>query len=190
MADIKTFLMMGPPGSGKGTQGKLLAKKIGADVYSSGSRLREMGKGQGFVSQKVKATINRGDLLPAWFSSHLFVEALLGLTPADTIVFEGACRRIEEAEAFDQTVAWLERPYQAIFLSISDAEVAKRLSIRQSTEGRADDASDKIGHRIKEFEEKTAPVVEFFRSRRALVEINGEQPIEAVHADILKVLGF
>ena len=182
--------MMGPPGSGKGTQGKLLAKKIGADVYSSGSRLREMGKGQGFVSQKVKITIDRGDLLPAWFSSHLFVDALLGLTPDEQIVFEGACRRIEEAEAFDQTAAWLERPYRAVFLSISDAEVAKRLSIRQGTEGRADDTSDKIEHRIKEFEEKTAPVVEFFRSRRALVEVNGEQPIEAVHAEILKALNL
>lgn len=190
MSDIKTFLMMGLPGSGKGTQGKLLAKKIGADVYSSGSRLREMGKGPGFVGQKVKATIERGDLLPAWFSTHLFVDAMLGLAPAEAIVFEGACRRLEEARAFDETALWLERPYRAIFLNISDAEVAKRLSIRQGAEGRADDASDKIEHRLKEFEEKTIPVVDFFRSQGTVVEINGEQPVEAVHADILKALSL
>ncbi len=180
--------MMGAPGSGKGTQARLLAKKIGAEIYSSGSRLREMTKGPGFVSQKVKQVIDRGDLLPAWFSSHMFVEVLLGLSPADSIVFEGACRTLDEARAFDETTSWLERPYRAIFLSISDAEVEKRLSLRKGTEGRADDASDKIEHRIKEYDEKTAPAVEFLKSCGMVVEINADQSVEAVHQDILKTL--
>ena len=100
-----------------------MAKNIGAEIYSSGNRLREMAKGQGFVSQKTKTEIEKGDLLPAWFSSHLFVDALLGLTPEDKIVFEGACRQLEEARAFDETALWLERPYRAVFINISDAEV-------------------------------------------------------------------
>ncbi len=182
--------MMGRPGSGKGTQARALAKKIGAEIYSSGNRLREIAKGQGFVSQKVKTEVEKGNLLPPWFSSHLFVDALLGLTPEDKIVFEGACRRLEEARAFDETVHWLQRPYRAVFLNISDAEVEKRLSLRKGVEGRADDASDTVEHRIKEFKEKTAPAVEFFRSQGTLVEISGEQPIEAVHAAILKALGL
>ena len=90
MDALHTFVMMGRPGSGKGTQAKLLAKHLGGDIYSSGNRLREMAKGPGFVSDKVKRTIDSGELLPAWFSSHLFVEVLLGLAPQDTIVFEGA----------------------------------------------------------------------------------------------------
>ena len=60
--------------------------------------------------------------------------------------------------------------------------------MRKGAEGRADDASDTVEHRIKEFEEKTAPAVEFFKSQETLVEISGEQPIEAVHAAILKAL--
>ncbi|HEV7449768.1 MAG TPA: nucleoside monophosphate kinase, partial [Candidatus Paceibacterota bacterium] len=72
--DVHTFLMMGRPGSGKGTQAKLLAKKLGGDIYSSGNRLREMAKGQGFVARKVKSVIDAGGLLPEWFSSHLFVD--------------------------------------------------------------------------------------------------------------------
>src|ERR1044072_8158197 len=100
--DVRTFLMMGRPGSGKGTQAKLLAKKLGGDIYSSGNRLREMAKGPGYVCQKVKKVLREGDLLPEWFSSHMFVDVLLGLSREDPIVFEGACRRLEEAEAFDR----------------------------------------------------------------------------------------
>jgi adenylate kinase len=190
MSDVRTFLMMGRPGCGKGTQAMLLAKKIGAEVYSSGNRLREMAKGHGFVAGKVRETMGGGGLLPAWFSSHLFVEALLGLSPEDAIVFEGACRRLDEAESFVETAAWLERPYKAIFIDISDTEVEKRLSLRKGVQGRQDDASDAVEHRLREYEEHTAGAVELFRRNGTLVEIRGEQPIEAVHADILKALNL
>ncbi len=187
---VHTFLMMGRPGSGKGTQARLLAKKLGAEIYSSGNRLREMAKGQGFTAHKVKGVIEHGDLLPAWFSSHLFVDTLLGRDPHDAVVFEGACRRLEEAQNFDQTAAWLERPYKAIFLNISDQEVAKRLELRRGTEGRQDDASDTVSHRVEEYERSTKPAVEFFRSKGVLIEINGEQPVEAVHQAICQALGL
>jgi len=170
---------MGRPGAGKGTQARLLAKEIGAEIYSSGNRLREMAKGHGFVNSKIKSTIERGELLPSWFSSHLFVEVLLSLSPEDKIVFEGACRKLAEAQSFDETTQWLD---------ISDAEVEKRLLLRKSAEGRKDDASDSIGRRIKEYEENTAFAVEFFKSRGTLLEINGEQLIELVHQDVLKAL--
>lgn len=186
--DVRTFLMMGRPGSGKGTQAKLLAKKIGADIYSSGNRLREMAKGQGYVAGKVKEVIDGGALLPAWFSSQMFVQELLSLEPQDGIVFEGACRRLEEAEAFEQASQWLGRPYRAIFLNISDAEVEKRLQLRKGIEGRADDASDTVEHRIEEYKNNTAHAVEFFKQKGTLIDINGEQTIEEVHAAILSAL--
>lgn len=188
MQDVRTFLMMGRPGAGKGTQATLLAKKINAEIYSSGNRLREMGKGTGFVAQKIKKVMEEGDLLPAWFSSHLFVEVLLGLQPEDPIVFEGACRRLLEAHDFVEVAEWLERPYAAVFLNISDAEVEKRLTVRKNVQGRQDDASDTVLHRIAEYEQNTQKAVEFFRSQGTLVEINGEQDIERVHQDILGAL--
>ena len=180
--------MMGPPGSGKGTQGKLLAKKLGGEIYSSGNRFREMAKGSGFVNEKIKKTLEEGGLLPAWFSSHLFVDALLGINPEDTIVFEGACRRLEEAEAFDETAEWLERPYLAIFLNISGEEVERRLKVRKEVEGRNDDASDTVDHRLKEYEGHTAKAVEFLHKREKLVTISGNDTIENVHQSILKAL--
>lgn len=182
--------MMGRPGSGKGTQAKLLATKIGGEIYSSGNRLREIAQGSGFANRKIKHTMDSGELLPPWISEHLFVEALLKLEPAERIVFEGACRTLPESEAFDETSQWLERPYTAICLTISDEEVAKRLNLRKGIEGRADDASDAVEKRVSEYTLKTAPAIEFFRSKGKLLEINGEQSIEAVHADILKALNL
>ena len=180
--------MMGRPGSGKGTQARLLAKTMGAEIYSSGNRLREMAKGQGFVAHKVKEVIDSGGLLPAWFSSHLFVDLLLGREPEDTVVFEGACRRLEEAQAFAQTAQWLERPYKAVFLDISDSEVEKRLSLRRGIEGRKDDASDTVPHRIAEYEQNTLPAVEFFRSEGVLLHVDGGLPAEDVHREIVRAL--
>lgn len=186
--EVKTFLMMGRPGAGKGTQAKLLAKKLEADIYSSGNRLREMAQGEGFVNQKVKKVIDEGGLLPAWFSSHLFIDALFNLAPRDAIVFEGTCRREEEARAFDEVIGWLERPYAVVFLTISDEEVEKRLTLRKGIQGRQDDASDAMGHRIEEFEEHTLPAIEFLRSRGVVVEVNGQQPVEAVYEEVLRAL--
>jgi adenylate kinase family enzyme len=149
-----------------------------------------MAKGEGFVAGKIRSVIEDGDLLPAWFSSHLFVEALLGLSPKDGIVFEGACRRLDEAKAFDETATWLERPYQAIFLNISDEEVEQRLAVRRGVAGRADDASDVIEHRLHEYQQNTAPAVEFLRSRGRVVDIDSHGSIEEVHAKVLAALNL
>ncbi|MDE2071244.1 MAG: nucleoside monophosphate kinase [Patescibacteria group bacterium] len=188
MQDIRTFLMMGRPGAGKGTQAKLLAKKLGAEVYSSGNRLREMAKGHGFVARKIKDVIDSGGLLPSWLSSHLFEGALLMLEPEELVVFEGACRRLEEARAFDRVVAWLERPYKAVFINVSDEESEKRLNARRAVERRADDASDTVIERLAEYEENTRPAVEFLRERGVLVEIDGHKSVEDVHKAILSAL--
>lgn len=187
---VNTFLMMGRPGSGKGTQARLLAKKLGAEIYSSGNRLREMAKAPGFVNEKVRQTMDRGELLPAWFSSHLFIEVLLNLSPEDQIVFEGACRLEREAHDFDEVALWLERPYRVVYLQISEAEVRERLRKRQNIEGRADDASDIFDERMAEYKQNTANAVEYFRAKGRLVEVNGEQPIERVHADALEALSL
>src|SRR5665213_2788590 len=108
--------MMGRPGSGKGTQAAALAERLGGSVYSSGSRLREMAASGSFFGNKAKAVMNAGDLMPVWVSQYLFEEALLKLEPANTIVFEGSCRIVEEAKRFHEAAVWLERPYVAVHI--------------------------------------------------------------------------
>jgi adenylate kinase len=189
MNDIRTFLMLGRPGSGKGTQGKLLADKVGGVVYSSGSYLRPLSQEDTFVGRKVKEVMERGDLLPDWFSIFVFERALLTLEPQDGIIFEGACRRLAEAQAFKRTVEWLERPYKAVFLDVPEEVLKKRLVERRAVEGRADDATlEIIENRFKTYKENTEPSIDFFRKEGTLVTVEGNHPIEEVHQHVLEAL--
>ena len=179
---------MGAPGSGKGTQATLLAEKIGGRVYSSGSRLREMVAKGSYFGKRAQEVMTRGDLMPVWVSQYLFEEALIGLEPQDAIVFEGSCRILDEAMCFHEAAQWLERPYVAIYLEASEADLTQRLLKRQNIERRADDADSALAERFEKFRELTLKSIEYFKKKGTLVVVNGEQTVEAVHADVLKAL--
>ncbi|MDO8548123.1 MAG: nucleoside monophosphate kinase [bacterium] len=188
MGDTKTFLMMGAPGSGKGTQATLLAQKIGGRVYSSGARLRGMVATGSYFGKRAQEVMTKGDLMPVWVSQYLFEEALVGLEPTDAIVFEGSCRILEEAKRFHEVAQWLERQYTAIYLEASEESLKERLLKRQGIEGRADDADATLAERFEKFYTLTLASIEYFKKEGTLIVINGEQSIEAVHMDILKAL--
>jgi len=182
--------MMGRPGAGKGTQAKLLAEKIGGQVIDSGSRCREFAAQGTFFGRKTKAVIESGDLMPEWFSIYLFEDALIRLEPAQAVVFEGAGRKPLEAQEFDRAAAWLERSYRVVYLNAPEDILRARLLERAKIAGRADDAAHIIDNRFARFKEDTERSLEFFRARGVLVEVNADQPIEAVHAAVLQALNF
>jgi adenylate kinase len=187
---IKTFLMMGRPGSGKGTQAKMLSDMVGGTVYSSGSRLREMAKSGSYFGNKTKVVMERGDLMPVWVSQYLFEEALIKLEPEDTIVFEGSCRILEEAMRFHEAVVWLERPYIAVYINAPEDVLRGRLLKRAGLEGRGDDNAAALQERFDKFTELTSKSIEYFTKEGTLVTINGDQSVEQVHQDILKALNL
>lgn len=190
MNETRTFLMIGRPGSGKGTQAALLAAKIGGTVYSSGSRLREMAASGSYFGTRAKKVMDSGDLMPVWVSQYLFEEALLKLEPQDGIVFEGACRIEGEARRFHEAAVWLERPYIAVYLDANEAALRERLLKRATVENRADDNAAVLQERFDKFNELTAKSIDYFKSEGTLVSVNGDQSVEAVHAEILKALAL
>lgn len=190
MQDIRTFLMMGRPGAGKGTQAKLLAEKVGGQVVDSGARCREYAMQDTFFGRKTKAVIESGDLMPEWFSIYLFEDVLIKLEPAQAVVFEGAGRKPLEAQELDRAAAWLERPYKVVYLNAPEDVLRARLLERAGTSGRADDAAAVINTRFQRFAEDTLQSLDFFKSQNALVEVNADQPIETVHAAVLKALNL
>jgi adenylate kinase len=180
--------MVGRPGSGKGTQATLLAKKVQAPIFSTGGEFRALAAGESYLGKRLKGAMERGELLPHWLASFTFQKVLLHLEPEEKVVFEGACRTAPEAALFEEMSLWLARPYRAVYLRISEEEAWKRLLSRSATEGRADDDQTVIRKRFEEYKTKNEAVIEHFKAVGTLVEVNGEQPIEVVHADVLKAL--
>lgn len=180
--------MIGRPGSGKGTQAKLLADKINSPIYSSGNEFRAWAAGPTFVGRRLKGAMEAGELMPSWLSSYLFEKVLFTLEPEQKIVFEGACRTEPEAMLFHEVAQWLPRAYKAVYLRISEEEAWKRLLVRQQQSGRADDDTAVIRHRFEEYKKKNEAVIDIFRGYGTLVEVNGEQPIEDTHKAVMQAL--
>lgn len=186
--ETKTFLMMGRPGSGKGTQAALLASHVGGSVYSSGARMRQMAATGSYFGKRTQAVMTAGDLMPVWVSQYFFEDALIKLEPTDAIVFEGSCRILEEAQRFHEAALWLERPYVAVHIDVPEDILRERLLKRAGIEGRVDDSAAALQERFDKFTQLTTKSLEYFTSEGTLITINGNQTPEQVQADILAAL--
>lgn len=182
--------MIGRPGSGKGTQAALLAQKIGAKVFSSGEEFRILASGQTYLGRRLKGAMESGELLPHWLASYVYEQEVFSTEPEQKLVFEGACRTEPEAVLFHEISLWLPRPYTAVYLNVPEDEVWQRLIQRAQLENRKDDSEAVIRKRFDEYTKKNEAVIGVFRERGTLVEVDGRQSIEAVHADILKALNL
>ncbi len=181
--------MMGRPGCGKGTQAKLLAEHLGATIFSSGGRYRQIATEDTFIGHKIKGIIDEGTLTPSWFAVFLFTESILALPSLETpIVYEGAGRKPEEAKRIDEILDWLTRPYMVIHLDVSEEEIRGRLAKRMEIEGRKDDSVKSLEVRLKAYADDTAKSIEYFRACGKVLEINGNQPHDAVFAEIKEKL--
>jgi adenylate kinase len=185
--NVKTILMMGKTGSGKGTQAGLLGQRTGFKVFSSGDKFRELRLKGDWLAKRIHEDYDKGLLMPHWFASLVFESVLLETAPEEGIIFEGTGRKRPEAELFDEVAAWLRREYLVFDIKISDGEAIERLQKRARSDG-LDASVEKIKLRLEEYRRYTEPAIGFFKGIGRVVEINGEQTPEAVHGDIVKAL--
>lgn len=188
-ATAKTVFLFGRPGSGKGTQAKLLAEKLGWSVFSTGERFKELRDSSGALGERVRAAYDAGQLIPDWFPSYLYEDALLTLPADGGVVCEGFPRTLAQAKRADDVLAFLARPYLVLHLFVSEEESLKRMLLRAGEEDRPDSNDEaKIRARFATYTKQTEPVLDFFRAKGALTEVNGEQTREAILRDILASL--
>lgn len=181
----KSFVIMGRPGSGKSVQARLLSEKTGYKIFSPGERYREVAEDDSVIGRKVKALIDGGLLGPHWLSIYFFQNALFNLEDSEGIILEGIGRKKEEAEKFHEVMLWLEREYIVFDIGVPEDEVVERLNDRREKESRADDDEEDIPVRIAEYDKHTASAIAYFGSVGKVVPINGDQAIEAVHAEMV-----
>lgn len=186
---IRSVLLTGRPGSGKGTQATLLAQKYGWTHFSTGELFKELRGGEGELAERVRTEFDAGRLLPDWFASYLFEHEMLKLSPDMGVVFDGYPRSRAQAEIFDSVMSWLGRPYVAIDLAVSDEEVTKRMLSRAEIEHRPDSGTvEQIQARLRVYDEHTAPVLSYLEEKGALRSIDGSQTPEEVEAAIASIL--
>ncbi len=186
--ETKTIFFIGKPGCGKGDQAKLLSEKTGWNVLTAGNELRAMSAMDTPLGIKMKSEMNAGLLLPSWFPMYLFLKHLFSLSEGQGIIFDGFARKIPEAELVIDALNWIGRPFSALHLKVSDEEIKHRISLRKGIEGRGDDGV--VDDRLRVYRSNTEPVIEFFRKKGVLIEINGEGTREAIAEDIREILNL
>lgn len=176
------FLFVGRTASGKETQGRLLAEKLGADIFMTGARFREIIASESPLGKRIKADYEKGLLMPAWVAVYMFQDFLFHLPYEKHAVFEGTGRAKAEAEMFEEVATWLGRPYTVFNLEVSQETVIARSLGRKRDRA---DAEDVIKTRLEEYERLTAPAIEYFQRLGKCIGIDGEKSVEEIHSSIM-----
>ena len=184
-------LLLGPQGSGKGTQAKLISKTYGIPQVATGDMIREIKELDTPLGHRVKEIYDRGELV----DDATIVELIESrLDRGDTIpgfILDGFPRNIAQAEALDELLSRLGRGLDVVFeLQIPDREVLiERIAKRAVEESRSDDTPDAIRKRLEIYDRETAPLVEHYRATRGnVVGLHGDGSVDEVFAEIRAVL--
>jgi adenylate kinase len=187
--NAKTVFLFGRPGSGKGTQAKLLAEKAGWSVFSTGDKFKEMRDASGAIADRVREAYDAGKLIPDWFASYLFEETVLNLGPGSGVVCEGFPRSLPQAQLAHDVLSWLSRSYVVMHLAVPEEDALARMLERAKVEHRPDsDDEAKIRARFDTYRTQTEPVLAFFKEKGMLVEVDGTPDVPTIHKDILSRL--
>jgi len=210
-------IFIGPPGSGKGTQAEMLAEKLGLMHIGSSDIIREKLETLPSAERaRVEGPFNSGGLIPSDVISKWVIEKLEKVKSIDGkgLVLDGSPRTLPEAQDLDQYLSQSPWEVSILFLAINSHESTFRREHRRVCQNcrhslvynddnakltecpkcggtlgvRTDEKA--LAKRWQTYEELTLPVIDYFRQKGVLKEINGSQSVEAVHRDVLKALNF
>jgi adenylate kinase len=196
----QTFIFIGRSGCGKGTQAKLIMEHLEKNdankrpIYyvETGAQFREFIKRDTYSSQLSKEVYARNerqpDFLAVWMWANLFIDNLTG---QEHLIIDGAARSLDEAQALSSAFDFYKRKVNIVHLDVSRQWSEDRILAR----GRKDDTKASVATRLDWFDKDVKPAVDYFRSLEAVkghrfMEVNGEQGLENVHADIVSHATF
>ena len=207
------LILLGPPGSGKGTQGERLQEDFRLPYYATGDILRAAVKEGTEVGKQAKEYMDRGDLVPDEVIIGVIAERLQDEEAADGFILDGFPRTVPQAEALDAKMKELRREITAVILiDVPEDEVLRRLGGRRTCEKnpghiyhlefdppkeegvcdidgakltvRDDDKPEVIKNRLAQYREKTEPLIDYYEERGILQPVNGELPPDEVEERI------
>jgi adenylate kinase len=212
------LILLGPPGCGKGTQSKLLCKRIGLEHIGTGDLLRSAIRHGTPLGLRAKAAVEAGQLAPDQLVNEIIAERLDREDRPDAFVMDGYPRTLAQAIAFDEVLDRHQLPLDAVLLlQVPDSEIIARLGGRWSCpslgckatyhtqsnppkiSGRCDDCGtalvqreddkvETVRARLVVYHRDTAELIPYYRTKGLLHEINGQGEIETIYHSLLKVL--
>ncbi len=178
------IVLFGPPGSGKGTQAKILAEKYELKHVSTGDLLRAEVGAETVLGLEAKKYMDAGNLVP----DKVVIGMIAGLLEREAgtlkgVIFDGFPRTVAQAEALDELLASHNAPIlKVLSLDVSEEELVKRLLERGKDSGRADDQNEgTIRNRLKVYNDSTAPVADFYNTQGKAQLIKGEGDIDDIN---------
>ena len=183
------IILLGPPGAGKGTQARHLVEKRNMIQLSTGDMLREAKTSGSEMGNLVAKVMARGDLVTDEIVIGLIKEKISG-EKGGGFIFDGFPRTSAQAEALDNLLEEKGTEISAMLsLKVKDQELIKRLLNRGKDSGRADDQNEEIiANRINEYNNKTAPLKNYYGSQSKLSEIDGTGSIEEIATKLNRVI--
>ena len=175
------IILIGIQGAGKSTQGNILSEKLGIPYLSTGHIFREMAKEKTKLGRYIKEIMNAGYLIPDDKTVEIVKQYLEKPEYANGYIIDGFPRTVAQAQAFQNGAK------KAIYLKVTDEEALRRISFRNGN-GRSDETPRAIAKRIESFHIHTEPVIDYYRKKSMLIEVDGEKTIEEISREILESL--
>ncbi|HEY9376643.1 MAG TPA: adenylate kinase [Jiangellaceae bacterium] len=186
---MKRLLLMGSPGSGKGTQAAIVSARLGISAISTGDIFRANVAGGTPLGIEAKKYISRGEFVPDSVTNAMVAARLSRPDAATGFILDGYPRTVAQVDFLDGVLAAQSAKLDCVIsLTVDVEEVVKRLLRRAEAEGRSDDTEEVIRHRLELFAEQTAPLAEIYQDRGLLTRINGMGPVAEVATRMLAVI--
>jgi adenylate kinase len=185
MKFTQVIVMLGQPGSGKGTQGKLVAQALGYAYFSMGACLREYAGGSDDAAREVKNLIDAGRIIPDNLIRKIFFDKIGSFPKVGGLVLDGFPRDVDQLKIFHEFLTQHDiKKVKVVKLKVPREKLIARIMNR--SEVRNDNNLPVINTRFQEYDEKTQPLVEYFKNNHELIVVNGDRPIQEVHAEIMQ----
>lgn len=184
------ILLLGPPGAGKGTQGAMLAERLGLPKFATGDLLRDAVKRGSPVGLKAKAVMESGQLVSDDIIMGVVRDELAKPEAAQGVIFDGVVRTVPQAEAVTKLLTERGRRMDwVLFFDVPDQEILARIGRRRGIEGRVDDDPAAVATRLKAYREQTEPVLDWFRGRGTVQLIPAVGGVDEIAGRVQKTIG-
>jgi len=183
-------LILGAPGSGKGTQGKILAERLALPKITTGDLLRAAMKEGTPLGLEAKKFYDDGKLVPDSIILGMIKEQLDRPEAKNGAILDGFPRTAAQAELVDKTLGQRgQRLNHILLLDVTEDELVRRMSARAQVEGRADDTPEAIATRLQVYQRDTAPLIAHYAQRGIVHRVPGTGTVDQIAGDIKRIIG-